>query len=172
MRCTSTSASPGSRCAATWNTKSGLISRISSSMAVRSLTSARRYWAPSCLDQPRVTPRLTLTRRPGRRAASRVISVEPIQPVPPVTSTVASRNRSASSASGKHSPRSAIARKRACSSAAPVLAAMSDWVSSRNCAGTLSPRRRRPDGATARMGLMISETVSTPDLRRNCRCPS
>src|SRR2546430_16701702 len=31
VRCTSTSARPGSRCAATWNIRSGLISRISPS---------------------------------------------------------------------------------------------------------------------------------------------
>ena len=82
VRCTSTSASPGSRCAATWNTRSGLTSLISASMAARSLTSAYRYSAAACLGQLSVTPRLTLTRRPGHRAASWAISAEPMQPGP------------------------------------------------------------------------------------------
>jgi hypothetical protein len=80
--CTSTSASPGSRCAATWNTRSGSISPISASMAARSLTSACRYSAPSCRGQSFEMPRLTLTRRPGHRAASWIINAEPMQPVP------------------------------------------------------------------------------------------
>src|SRR5882724_1536499 len=82
VRCTSSSARPGSRCAATWNTRSGRISLTSASMAGRFLTSAYRYSARGCLGQSPVTPRLTLTRRPGHRAASWAISVEPMQPVP------------------------------------------------------------------------------------------
>src|ERR1035437_3037122 len=70
VRCTSTSASPGSRWAATWKIKSGLTSPMSWSRAARSLTSAQRYSTMACLGRLSDTPRLTLIRRPGRRISS------------------------------------------------------------------------------------------------------
>jgi hypothetical protein len=73
-----------------------------------------------------VTPRLTLTTRPGRRAASCFISAEPMHPVPPVTSTFAPRSQSASFSSGKHSPRWPMARNRARSAMSPAVDSISD----------------------------------------------
>src|ERR1700722_1301946 len=45
VRCTSTSARAGERCAATWKMTSGLTCAMTSSMRVRSLTSPTRYSA-------------------------------------------------------------------------------------------------------------------------------
>src|SRR5215813_1168405 len=51
---TSRSASPGSRCAATWNSTSGRASATTDSSAGRSRTSARVYSAPAAGGHPRV----------------------------------------------------------------------------------------------------------------------
>ena len=48
-----------------------------------------------------------------------------MQPVPPVTSTVAPDSHADNCASGRQSPRWPMPRNRACSSAAPSLTAMS-----------------------------------------------
>src|ERR1700722_16459567 len=52
VRCTSTSARAGSRCAATWKITSGCTSRISASSAPRSRTSACRYSAVGWAGPP------------------------------------------------------------------------------------------------------------------------
>src|SRR6266516_4208508 len=80
---TSRSASPGSRCAATWNSTSGRTSATTDPSAGRSRTSACAYSAPAARGHPRVSPRLTLTSRRGRHAASWLIRTEPTHPVPP-----------------------------------------------------------------------------------------
>src|SRR6266516_1657626 len=56
---TSRSASPGSRCAATWNSTSGRTSATTDPSAGRSRTSACAYSAPAARGHPRVRPRLT-----------------------------------------------------------------------------------------------------------------
>ena len=159
VRCTSSSARPGLRCAATWNTTSGRTAWISSSMRSRSRTSSSRYSAPGCRGCPVVRPRLTLTSRLDPTLASWLIRAEPMHPVPPVTRTVASRSQSISKLSGRQRVRCVIAWNRAYSSPAPPLAAMSCSVRSCSSSTTAGPRLSCPGGAAARILSMISRSV-------------
>jgi hypothetical protein len=160
VRWTSRSASPGSRCAARWNTTSGRTAPKTAARLGRSLMSAWTYCAPATRGHPLVTPRLTLTSRAGRNRAICAISVEPMQPVPPVTRTVAPPSQPASSASGTAMPRRPRARNLVYSSPASGLAAISVCVRLRSSPSTLSSSRCCPGGAASRIAEMISEGVA------------
>jgi hypothetical protein len=116
--CTSVSASPGSRCEATWKTRSGFSSLMRAFIRPRSLTSAQVYSAPGCRGHPWVRPRLTLTIRAVLKAASCAIKLDPTQPVPPVTRITAPSSRVASRSFGRQISRLITDKKRSYSSLA------------------------------------------------------
>ena len=174
VRWISRSASPGSRCAARWNTTSGRTSPKIVARPGRSLMSAWRYSAPASRGHPLVRPRLTLTSRAGRQRAICAISVEPMQPVPPVTRTVAPPSHSASSVSGTAMPRWPRARNLSYSSPASGLAAISACVRLLSSPSTRSSGCCRPGGAASCIAEMISEGVATAEpcpLKSDRFCP-
>ena len=169
VRCTSTSASDGSRWAARWKITSGRTRATSRSSAFRSRMSACRYSVPPGRGRTGVTPRLTLTTRAGRYFASSSSSAAPMHPEPPVTSRWAPSSHRASGSVGRHRFRSAMARKRASSRAAAGLAACSERVAARSATSAASSSRACPGGAAARIRAMTvpagSAAIDPPRYR-------